>query len=202
MRKLAQPILIICVLLVTAGPLLAQGTATSPSTVHVPYSDGNLYVGGPNDLINGPAPYPIDLDITGGPWRKQMKTDPLAGGGFGGKLIETIQNVGTEPWYDWHETFIGGGIGGAWLGMNSVLVNGNPITFNTTITGSDLTIDNFSQPVMPGDVLTLDKALVTTANVIGPDQVLFTVLEYPTPEPASAALLALGASACLLRKRN
>ena len=45
MRKLAQPILIICVLLVTAGPLLAQGTATSPSTVHVLASDGNIYVG-------------------------------------------------------------------------------------------------------------------------------------------------------------
>ncbi|MEZ6190501.1 MAG: PEP-CTERM sorting domain-containing protein [Phycisphaerales bacterium] len=202
MRKLAQPILIISVLLVTAGPLLAQGTATSPSTVHVLASDGNIYVGGPNDLINGPAPYPIDLDITGGPWRKQMKTDPLAGGGAPGKLIETIQNVGTESWYDWHETFISGGIFGNWSAMDSVLINGTPITFDQAISGTTLTIDNFSQPVLPGDVLTLTKSMITTDNVIGPDQVLFTVLEYPTPEPASAALLALGASACLVRKRN
>ena len=199
-RHLIQTICLFTIL-ACASTVWAQGTALSPSTVHVLANDGNLYVGGPNDTVNGPAPYPIDLDITGGPWRKQMKTDPLTGGGFSGKLIETIQNVGTESWYDWHETFINGGIFGNWSAMDSVLINGNPIAFDQAIIGSTLTIDNFSQPVLPGDVLTLTKSLITTDNVIGPDQVLFTVLEHPTPEPASAALLGLGALALINRKR-
>jgi hypothetical protein len=126
----------------------------------------------------------------------------LSGGGAPGKLIETIQNVGTEAWYDWHETFISGGIAGNWSGMDSVLINGSPITFDQSLIGSMLTIDNFSQPVLPGDVLTLTKSMITTDNFIGPDQVLFTVLEYPTPEPATALLLAAGCVPCLLRKHR
>lgn len=200
MKSVTILILSCSIALSLALPAMAQGTATSPSTVHVLAGDGNMYVGGPNDLANGPAPYPIDLDITGGPWRKQMKTSPLSAGGAPGKLIETIQNVGAEPWHDWHETFISGGIAGNWSAVDSVLINGSSITFDQSLIGSMLTIDNFSQPVLPGDVLTLTKSMVTTDNVIGPDQVLFTVLEYPTPEPATALLLAAGCAPCLLRK--
>lgn len=202
MNRFKTITLCLSIVLIWTSGVMAQGTATSPSTVHVLANDGNMYVGGPNDLVNGPAPYPIDLDITGGPWRKQMKTGPVSGGGAPGKLIETIQNVGTEPWHDWHETFISGGIGGNWSGMDSVLINGTAITFDQSIIGTTLSIDNFSQPVLPGDVLTLTKSMITTDNVIGPDQVLFTVLEYPTPEPASAMLMTLGLTACMLRKRR
>lgn len=200
MKRITTLLLCLCTILLCGSAAWAQGTAASPSTTHVIAADGNMYVGGPNDLVNGPAPYPIDLDVTGGPWRKTMKTNPVSGGGAPGKLIETILNAGNEPWYDWHETFIDGGIFGNWSAMDSVLINGSPITFDQVITGTTLSIDNFSQPVLPGDVLTLTKSMVTTDNVIGPDQVLFTVLEYPTPEPASAALLGLGAVAFFKRK--
>ena len=52
---------------------MAQGTASGPSTVHVADNSGVAYAGGPLDLVNGPAPYPIDLNASGPPWRKAIK---------------------------------------------------------------------------------------------------------------------------------
>ena len=90
----------------------AQGAATSSSTVHVLDSSTNIvWLGGTNDTINGPAPIPIDLDISGGPWKKSINTDLIAG--FGGGIIEmreTIQNVDAEPWTDWREEILNVGI--------------------------------------------------------------------------------------------
>ncbi len=188
-------------LLITTSAL-AQGTASSPSTFHIAEPTGVAYAGGTADGVNGPAPYPIDLDPTGGPWRKSITTDPTGSFvGFSGfTLIETVQNVGTEPWFDWHEDLFPGAIGAAWLGVTSLTVNGNPITFNQNIIANSLWVDSFSQPVLPGDIMVIEKDLVTTANVVGPGVTLFEVLEYPTPEPTSAAMMG-GAMALLLRRR-
>ncbi len=191
----------ICTIMFFTTAALAQGTATGPSTFHYADPGGVVYVGGPNDLINGPAPFPIDLDASGPPWRKAILSDPASGFGSGNiTMIETVLNVGTEPWYDWHEQVIPDAVGAAWSGVNSVLINGLPITFNQMITGSSLTIDGFSQPVLPGDVLVIEKELYTTANLVGPGKKLVDVLEYPTPEPGSASLMGVGA--LLLCKRR
>jgi hypothetical protein len=184
----------LCITLMLTTAALAQGTAAGPSTAHIAEPGGVAYAGGVFDPINGPGPYPIDLDPAGLPWRKTINVDPtsnfIGSGSF--TMIETVQNVGNEPWYDWHEDVFSGALGVAWNSVMSVTVNGNPIVFNQTITGINLTIDSFSQPVLPGDVMVIEKDLITTVNVVGPGQTLFQILEYPTPEPGSAALMTLG----------
>ncbi len=194
----------LCTAMTLTTSALAQGTASGPSTVHQADNTGIAYAGGPNDTINGPAPYPIDLDPTGPPWRKSIVSDPLTGfigtGSF--TMIETVQNVGTEPWFDWHEDLFSGDLGVGWDGVTSVTVNGLPITFNETIIGNSLWIDTFSQPVLPGDVFVIEKDLITTANVVGPAKPLFEVLEFPTPEPGSAALMGAGSLLVIRRMRR
>lgn len=205
MTRTLQTCLTLCTLLVFTSAVMAQGTATSPSTEHIADSAGSVvHAGGPLDTVNGPGPYPIDLDPTGGPWRKTINSDLVAGyiGTGNMTMIETVQNVGTESWFDWHEILLNNGqLGVAWDSVISLTVNGSPITFNETIIGNDLTVDGFSQPVLPGDVFVIEKTLITTSNVVGPGQTLFQVLEYPTPEPASAALLGLGSVALLGKRR-
>jgi len=191
----------LCTTFLITTAALAQGTALGPSTVHTADNTGTAYAGGPLDFINGPAPYPIDLDPAGAPWRKTINSDLVAGfigtGSF--TMIETVQNVGTEPWLDWHEDLFAVALGVAWDSVTSVTVNGVPITFNQTITSNSLWIDTFSQPVLPGDVFVIEKDLITTSNVVAPGQALFQILEFPTPEPASLALMVFGGIALLSR---
>lgn len=182
--------------LLTTSLAQAQGTASSPSTVHVhdPSSDV-FWVGGPNDSINGPAPYPIDLDASGGPWRKQFYSSPTAGFGGGGTFREVILNAGNEPWTDWHEINANLGSHGAIWGTSSVIdvrIDGTSISYATSVTGGNtLNIDNFSQPVLPGQVLEIDKQFeATTEQFVGPNTLVYTLLQYPTttiPEPACIA---------------
>ncbi|MEM9295393.1 MAG: PEP-CTERM sorting domain-containing protein [Planctomycetota bacterium] len=182
----------------------AQGTATSPSTSHVALPPMTAYAGGPNDFVNGPSAFPIDLDPSGGPWRKTISSDPVSSfigpGTF--LLVETIVNTGAEAWGGWEEQVFSAGLGVGWDTTVSVTVNGSPITFTESISGGALLLDNFSPPVFPGDVLEIQKNLFTTANIVGPNQPLFGVVEYPiaVPEPATAALL--GGALLLARRRR
>ena len=181
---------------------LAQGTAGSPSTVHtIEASTNTVWIGGPNDTINGPGPFPIDLDVSGGPWRKQIWSDPVSGYGGGTLLVrETIVNAGTEPWTDWHETLVNNGShSGPWANVIDLRINGTSITFNPTISGggTQLDLDTFSQPVLPGQVLEIDKEIgPMSALFVGPNTLVNSLLEYPTatiiPEPATALLSVLG----------
>lgn len=197
-------IVTLCTAMNLTSSVFAQGTASGPSTVHQAEPTGIAYAGGPNDTINGPAPYPIDLDPTGTPWRKSIVSDLVSGfigtGSF--TMIETVQNVGTEPWFDWHEDLFNGDLGVGWIGVTTVSVNGSPITFNETIVGSSLWIDTFSQPVLPGDVFVIEKDLITTSNIVGPGKPLFEIIEFPTPEPGSAALMGAGTLIVLRRVRR
>ncbi len=182
--------------LVMCNPALAQGTANGPVTSHTVDP-------GPIVLIGDPlSPIPIDLDPNGQPWTKNI-VDPnllmINGGPL--EIIENILNAGTEPWLDWHEHILPDAIGvipGVWSNVN-LSVNGNPILFNSLgLNTSDLWLDSFSQPVLPGDVLEIRKTVDAFAT-----PALFTmrIQEYPTPEPASAALIGVG-SLMLLGKRR
>ena len=187
----------VAILILSTSWAAAQGTATSPSTVHnIEPSTNIAWIGGPNDLINGPLPYPIDLDASGGPWRKALVADPVSGYGGGSLFLrETILNAGTEPWTDWHEILVNNGShSGVWGSVTDLRINGSSITFNATISGPGtvLDLDTFSQPVLPGDVLEIDKQLgPLSALFVGPGTTVNSLLEYPTttiPEPGSIVL--------------
>ncbi len=193
-RLILTPVLALA-LLTIGNTVVAQGTATGPFTAHVVQPGPSVIIG---DAIN---PIPIDLDPTGPPWFKSITDDNLeiAGGGIL-DIIETIQNVGTEAWGDWHEEIVGPPAGlppAEWFGVVSLEINGNPITFNPTGLGTqELWLDTFSQPVLPGDVFTIHKQAEVFPNSAGATGVeLMRLLEFPTPaipEPGSLALVAVG----------
>lgn len=190
------------------SPAWAQGTATSPSTAHtIDPSTNVVWIGGPNDTMNGPGPIPIDLDVNGGPWRKAISASSSAGFG-GGSLIlrETILNAGTEPWTDWHEIdFHIGSHGTIWGDVSELRINGTAITYDATISGSTIDLDNFSQPVLPGDVFQIEKVLeAVTDNFVGPGTLVASIGEFPTtiPEPSTALLLLSGSLIGLCKRRN
>ncbi|MEM8945373.1 MAG: PEP-CTERM sorting domain-containing protein [Planctomycetota bacterium] len=207
--NIARIVLSVVAVALLAQASIAQGTAGSPSTVHVHDPSSNTFwVGGPNDTINGPGPIPIDLDASGGPWRKQFWSSPITGFGGGGIFYETILNVGTEPWTDWHEINAALGSHGAAWGPSSVSgmwIDGVPITYSQSVSGSVLDIDNFSQPVLPGQVLEIEKQFaVTTLNFSPPNTLAYTLLEYPTtiPEPATALLVGTAIIGFVVQRRR
>ncbi len=187
-------------LLMMCNNTLAQGTATGPFTSH--FVDP-----GPIVLIGDPAsPIPIDLDPTGPPWFKSI-TDPSGVITAPSLLtmIETIQNVGTEPWLDWHEHILPNAAGvtspSTWFSVK-LSINGNPIGFNSIGLGTgDLWLDTFSQPVLPGDILVVEKEVEAFPLPPGSTGPILRIAEYPTPEPASLALLSLGSLSVLGRRK-
>jgi len=196
--KAVVSVVAVALLVFTSSAARAQGTATGPNTNH--------NVGpGPSVLIGNPSsPIPIDLDPNGPPWTKTLN-DPnfllLNGGPL--NLNETIINVGTEPWFDWHEHLLpdaSGAFPGNWSSVQ-MSVNGNPIAFNVIGIGTpNLWLDTFSLPVLPGDILNIRKIIDVFPGIPGVVNQPIVIQEYPTPEPASAALIGLGAITLLFRR--
>jgi hypothetical protein len=189
--------------LVTGPQVLAQGTATGPVTAHdisgPPYE---VFIG---DLG---APIPIDLDPNGPPWTKEIFV-PVGVTVPPGSILtvhETIINVGTEDWWDWHEHIAPdpfGSVPGLWNDPPKLMVDGNPITFDFMGTGTpDLWMDNFSDPVRPGDILEVWKDIRLLQLGSDPTVPALVIHEYPTPEPASMALLGAGGLFLLVRRRR
>lgn len=179
--------------------VLAQGTATGPVTTHIVEPGPVVNIG---SLIN---PIPIDLDPVGPPWFKNIM-DPNGVLTVPTDLMfnETIINVGTEPWYDWHEVILAPPVTlpqSNWLNVN-LLVNGNAISFNSTGLGTPtLDLFDFSQPVMPGDILEIQK-IVGAYDTTAVSGAFLRIMEYSTPEPASLALLSLGSLSILCRRKE
>ncbi len=169
--------------------VFAQGTASGPATSHPVQPGPIVLVGDPNN------PQPIDLDPNGPPWSKGI-FDPNIILATGGPLdiVETIVNVGTEAWGDWHEEILAPPAGlppAIWNSVTSMEVNGNPITFSTMGLGTqELWLDNFSQPVLPGDVLVIRKQAEVFPNSAGATGTpLIRMIEFPTPVPEPTTLL-------------
>lgn len=185
----------------------AQGTADAPSTVHSLDDNNTVFMGGPNDGINGPEPQPIDLDPIGLPWRKAIIAGP---GGFGGgtiRIVEIIKNTGTEPWTDWHEIDAKiGSHGTVWGDVLDVQVNGSSIGYMADITPNVIDLYDFSQPVLPGDTLRIFKELeALTDNFVQEGTLVASILEFPTtkvPEPSTVVLVAGGIAGLLAIRRR
>jgi PEP-CTERM motif len=186
-----------------SNTVLAQGVAGGPFTIH------NVQPGPAVVIGSAASPVPIDLEPLDPPWSKSID-DPslLAVGPTILDMTETIINSGTEPWGDWHEIILAPPSGlppSTWLSVIGLTVNGNPIGFNATGLGTQvLTLDTFSQPVLPGDVFGIHKTIDTNGSQ-GLSGAFLRIQEYPTPavpEPASLALAAVGGLVLMRMKRR
>lgn len=187
----------------------AQGTASGPSTTHEVESGPIVLIGDPN---NPGSPMPIDADPNGLPWVKGFfDPDAWAAGNVTVDIIETIENIGTEAWSDWHEQIIGdpqsaNGMS-FWSNVVDLKVNGAPMaSFTVAGLGTKvLTLDNFSPLVQPGDVLEIHKQ-VDVFNLAGDTQApLVRMFQYPSiaiPEPGCLALVAMSGLVLVTSRRR
>jgi hypothetical protein len=207
-------VLIVSSVLWTGGPALGQGVGNL-SSLPTQFQTTNPPSGW---LVSDPAtggPIPVVLDPAGPVWGKSF-TGPN-GGNFvypptsstnpALPVTELLQVAGGVPWTDWHEDVIGIDASGApdpgWSWANPfILVNGSAPT-GLTITGvGTANLSFFFDPVAPGSTVTIRKDLVY-AGIPGAAFVgTLAIHEYPTPEPATIGLLALGGLAALRLRRK
>jgi len=206
--KLLVTFVTVSALTAISSAVLAQGgTASGPVTEHEVEAGPIVFIGDPN---NPGSPMPIDADPNGPPWVKGF-FDPKAwaAGNVTVDVVESIENVGTEAWSDWHEHIIGDPASATapsfWSNVVDLKVNGTSMT-SFTVAGlgtKDLTLDDFSPLVQPGDILTIEKQ-VDVFNTAGEvDAALVRMFQYPSiaiPEPATCLLMLIGLSVTAFRR--
>jgi hypothetical protein len=187
-----------------ASSAFAQGVAGGLFTNHIVDPGPVVSIG------NSAAPIPIDLDPLGPPWNKSIG-DPKdeVVGVVPVDIVESIVNVGTEAWGDWHEILLAPPAGlppSTWNNVFSLTVNGNPIGFTATGLGTQtLNLFGFSQPVLPGDVFVIHKQALVDGAIDAMGGPLIRMQQYPTPwvpEPTSLALAAVGCLALAVMRRR
>jgi hypothetical protein len=175
------------------------------------------------DIGSGGGPVGISLDPNAGPWIKTLTA--ANGGGFPaddtgytapngyGPIVENLVITGNRSWTDWHEDIltpgwvwgmnffdIPDGLGG-WKAAPGLDVTHDPAVWQIHGEGVSFTFNALA----PGTLVKITKSIVWVGNpnVIGD---LFwgtvTISEYPTPEPATLLLLALGGLAVVRRRRS
>ncbi len=187
------------------GAAYAQGVGNLPA---LPTTFPQLGTSPAWVITTSAGPIPVVLDPAGPKWVKHL-TDPNGGlvvaqpGQVFG-FSESLVVAGANPWSDWHEEILTPGW--QWLAPSAVLANGLPasnlaasyLPTTTTVGGSvSFTFD----PLAPGTLVDIRKQLqyvgVPGTVYIGP----LEIAQYPTPEPATVGLLALGGLAALRRRR-
>jgi hypothetical protein len=177
--------------LVTNCGLYAQGVSTPLFTIHNVDPGPVVYIG------NASNPVPVDLDPLGPPWNKSIgDTNNNVMGVATIDIVETLVNVGTEYWTDWHEFMLPPPVGltpPIWTNVVGLTVNGNPISFTATGLGTGtLDLFNFSQLVFPGDIFGIHKQALVDGTIVQ-NGAFLRIQQYPTtPEPASLALIVVG----------
>lgn len=223
MSKMAAAVGIVAV--VTAGLAMAQVPLTSgydlakpPTTIDVPWGTGSW------SIMSG-----LIFDPTAGPMIKLFDTPRQVTGApvlldaqqpFPQRIDEQWDLVpgASKPVSDWHEQVLTPGW--EWMLVTSASLitrNGQPWPWKPIATPvvDPAVISVEFEPILPGEVLDIHKALLwvgTPGNRIWGDGMddsgalvdegIIRVLEYPTPEPASALLLGLGGTIALARSRR
>lgn len=153
-------------------------------------------------------PIPVQRDPNGPAWVKNF-TGP--GGGpfvaFGQQPIQVTEILIVAPnlpWSDWHEQILTPGWG--WSNNAVLLANNVPaagLTINNT-PGSTMNggiLDFYFNSLAPGTLVEIRKELVWLAQPGQMFQGTVQIAQYPTPEPASIGLLAVG-GILAMRRRN
>jgi hypothetical protein len=149
--------------------------------------------------------YGVIRDPDGPQWIKNLEGPQggpfTAAPGQSFTLTESLYIEGNLPWMDWHEEILTPGW--AWTDPVVFLANGLSAP-GLTISPLPSSIINFDfDPLYPGTQITIRKQLEYIGGADGTPFVgTLRIAEYPTPEPASAALLGLGALPALWRRRN
>jgi len=201
--------------LVVAGVVLGMATGALAQGVAPPLGGSatsyQQTASGWDILDPSGTPQVVVRDPLGQPWYKDLVTTPgvavLPGSVF--KVHELLVIGGNLSWGDWHEQILTPGW--EWLPASSLLANSLPapgLTVSTTPGTSSLggSIDYTFGTLGPGTVIDIYKSLVYSGTGLpAPTPPFFgsiRVAEYPTPEPATLSLLALGGVALLRRSRK
>jgi hypothetical protein len=190
-------------LLATSTSALAQGVGNIGSLPIVISQNPNPPMGW--DIL---GPVPVVLDPNGPVWSKVF-TDPSGGAptGTAGTIYPVHEQLvvsGTLPWTDWHEEITS--IGWQWQpGASQILANGIPVggfsaVYTPAGTSFGGSVDFFFNSLAPGTVVDIFKTLEFAGQVGTFNTGTIGIHEYPTPEPSTIGLLALGGLA-LLRRR-
>lgn len=187
---------------VASQAVLAQGVgnlASLPTQFETSNPPTGWVVVDPNGL-----PIPVSLDPAGPVWKKDF-TGPN-GGPFSYPALspplyvsEHLIVAGNIPWTDWHEDVLDPN----WTWANPLLlVNGLPAPGLTVAGVGTSSLSFFFNPVAPGSTIDIRKELVYNGlpgtAFIG----TLPIIQYPTPEPATLGLLAIGSLAALRRRRR
>ena len=210
-KSVVTMVLVAASLLFVAGPVAGQGVGNLGS-LPTSFQTGTP----PNGwtVISTAGPIPVVLDPLGPVWGKSFTGPngsnflypPTSPSNPALPVTELLQVAGNIPWTDWHEDVIGIDASGApdpgWTWANPfILVNGL-VPSGLTITGvGTSSLSFFFNSAAPGSVVDIRKDLVYTGPAGAAFVGTLAIHEYPTPEPASLALLAIGSLLAFRRFR-
>ncbi len=181
-----------------AANALAQGVGNLPLPSHF---ETGVPASGWTVIDPSGLPIPVELDPTGPFWRKEFtgpQGQPFSQPAFGPPLpvTEVLIVAGNLPWTDWHETVLHPD----WTWANpQILINGSPASNLVTVISGN-SVDFYFDPVYPGSLVTIKKDLIYNGVPGATFYGKLQIIEYPTPEPATAGLSS-AAGLLLVRRR-
>lgn len=162
------------------------------------------------DSGNAAYPWvPVQISPTGPQWVKTF-TGPngqpfTAVPGQTFTLQELLEVAPTQSWTDWHEEILTPGWD--WLPPSNLLANFVPAPGLTTVyTPGTMTsggqVDFYFNPIAPGTQVVIRKMLIYVGTPGATFNGTLQIAQYPTPEPTTMGLMALGGAALLRRRRR